>query len=140
MLTKVLATVPVADFDASIAWYERLLGRPADAQPMEGLADWHLADNAWVQVYRNEKHAGKTALNFAVDNLEKHTELEFGDIGPDGLDWRNLPGANGTGSRNWYRMWGTSWTLGCSDFMAAAQVKGASTTGITTQVITGMGN
>jgi catechol 2,3-dioxygenase-like lactoylglutathione lyase family enzyme len=72
-LTKVLATVPVADFDASIAWYERLLGRPADARPMAGLADWHLTDSAWVQVYRNENQAGNTALNFAVDNLEKHS-------------------------------------------------------------------
>lgn len=72
-LTKVLAAVPVADFDTSIAWYARLLGRPADAKPMTGLADWHLTDTAWVQVYLNEKHAGNTALNFAVDNLEKHT-------------------------------------------------------------------
>lgn len=73
-------------------------------------------------------------------NLQKHTEIEFGDLSPDDLQWRNLPGVNGTGSRNWYRMWGTSWTLACDDFMAAAQVKGASLTGITLQVTTGMGN
>jgi predicted enzyme related to lactoylglutathione lyase len=72
-LTKVLAVVPVTDFETSVAWYERLFGRPADAQPMPGLADWHLTDTAWVQVYRDHDHAGNTALNFAVDSLETHT-------------------------------------------------------------------
>lgn len=72
-VTKVLSVVPVADFETSIAWYERLLGRPADARPMPGLADWHLTDTAWVQVYRDPDHAGSTALNFAVDELSAHT-------------------------------------------------------------------
>jgi len=73
-------------------------------------------------------------------NLQKHTEIEFGDIAPDDLQWRNLPGVNGTGSRNYYRQWGTSWTLACDDFMAAAQIKGASQTGIVQQTTTGLGN
>jgi hypothetical protein len=73
-------------------------------------------------------------------NLQKHTEIPFGELAPDGLTWRNLPGVNGTGSRNWYKQWGVSWTLACLDFMAAAQAKGASTTGLVTQVTTGMGN
>lgn len=72
-LTKVLAAVPVADFEASLAWYERLLGRPADARPMPALADWHLTDTAWVQVHLDRDHAGHTALNFAVDDLDAHT-------------------------------------------------------------------
>ncbi|MGH3915225.1 MAG: VOC family protein [Pseudonocardiaceae bacterium] len=72
-VTKVLSVVPVADFEASIAWYERLLGREVDAQPMPGLADWHLTDTAWVQVYRDVDRAGSTALNFAVDDLRAHT-------------------------------------------------------------------
>lgn len=77
---------------------------------------------------------------FFKDNLQKHTELEFGDIQPDDLQWRNLPGVNLTGSRNYYRMWGTSWTIAVTDTMAGAQAKGASSTGITTQSVTGMGN
>lgn len=72
--------------------------------------------------------------------IQKHTELEFGDIDPDGLSWRNLPGVNSTGSRSFYRMWGTSWTLAIDDTMAVSTVKRASTTGITTQTVTGMGN
>jgi catechol 2,3-dioxygenase-like lactoylglutathione lyase family enzyme len=72
-VTKVLAVVPVADFETSIAWYERLLGRAADARPMPGLADWHLTDNAWVQVFRDLDRAGGTAVNLAVDDLSAHT-------------------------------------------------------------------
>lgn len=77
---------------------------------------------------------------FFKSNLQKHTELEFGDINPDDLTWRNLPGVNSTGSRSFYRMMGCAWTIAVTDTLAGAQVKGASSTGITTQVVTGMGN
>lgn len=72
--------------------------------------------------------------------LQKHTELEFGEVQPDGLSWRNLPGVNNTGSRTFYRFWGTSWTLVLTDPLNVSTVKRASLTGITTQVSTGMGN
>jgi predicted enzyme related to lactoylglutathione lyase len=71
-LTRILSVVPVADFGASIAWYERLFEREADARPMPGLADWHLTDTAWVQIYRDRDRAGRTLLNFAVDDLDAH--------------------------------------------------------------------
>lgn len=77
-ITKVLSVVPVADFETSAAWYERFFGRPADARPMPGLADWHLTDGAWVQVFRDADRAGQTALNFAVDNLAAQTILMAG--------------------------------------------------------------
>ena len=77
---------------------------------------------------------------FFQKNLQKHTEVEFGDINPDNLQWRNLPGVNATGSRNFYRFWGTSWTLANDNYRACSTVKRASLTGITTQVVTGMGN
>lgn len=70
---KVLGVVPVAEFDGAIAWYDRLFGRPADARPMAGLADWHINDGAWVSVFRDAERAGKTFLNFAVDDLGAHT-------------------------------------------------------------------
>jgi len=43
-IDKVLADVAVDDFVSALTWYERLLGRPADAAPMDGLAEWHLAE------------------------------------------------------------------------------------------------
>lgn len=64
MITKVLAVALVRDLDRAAAWYEQLLGRPADARPMESLADWHLTDGGWLQVFHDPKRAGGTAVNF----------------------------------------------------------------------------
>lgn len=70
-MSKVLAVSPVSDFDAAVDWYERLLGRPPDARPMGGLADWHLTDSAWIQLFQNVERAGGTLLNLAVDDLDE---------------------------------------------------------------------
>jgi catechol 2,3-dioxygenase-like lactoylglutathione lyase family enzyme len=69
-IEHVLAVVPVADFDAALAWYERLFGRPADNLPMEGrLVEWRVTETGWVQVTSDAVRAGSTLLNFAVDDL-----------------------------------------------------------------------
>ncbi|MBC9726288.1 VOC family protein [Streptomyces sp. TRM68367] len=69
--THVLAVAPVRDIEQAVAWYERLLGRPADTRPMPGLADWHVSPSGWVQVFQSPDHAGSTLLNLAVDDLDK---------------------------------------------------------------------
>lgn len=72
-IAHVLAVVPVAEFEAAHAWYERLLGRPADNLPMEGqLVEWRVTDGGWIQVTRDADRAGSTLLNFAVDDLSQH--------------------------------------------------------------------
>jgi glyoxylase I family protein len=69
----VLAVIPVADFEAAHAWYERLFGRPADNLPMEGqLVEWRVTDSGWVQVTRDADRAGSVLVNFAVDALDQH--------------------------------------------------------------------
>jgi glyoxylase I family protein len=45
-IDKVLADVAVDDFALALTWYERLLGRPADAAPMDGLAEWQWATSS----------------------------------------------------------------------------------------------
>ncbi|MET7596952.1 VOC family protein [Streptomyces sp. NPDC004082] len=69
--TRVLAVAPVRDIEAAVAWYERLLGRPADTRPMEGLADWHISASGWIQVFRSPEHAGGALVNLVVDDLDK---------------------------------------------------------------------
>jgi hypothetical protein len=69
-ITSVLAVVPVASFDAALAWYERLLGRPADVLPMEGLAEWHISESGGVQVLHDAGHAGNALLTLTVDDLD----------------------------------------------------------------------
>ena len=48
-IEHVLAVVPVADFDAAHAWYERLFGRPADNLPME-VTSSKAVDREWVPI------------------------------------------------------------------------------------------
>ena len=77
---------------------------------------------------------------FKTNILQKHTEIPFGEVNPDGLAWRNLLGVNQTGSLLNGKWWGCSWTMVVTNTLAGATVKRASTTGITTQIVTGAGN
>ncbi|WP_072806495.1 VOC family protein [Rhodococcoides yunnanense] len=82
----VLAVVPVSDIDRANAWYEALIGRPADNNPMPTLVEWQVHGRGWVQVTVDAARAGSGLLNFAVDDLEKHIEditgrgIEAGEI------------------------------------------------------------
>ena len=81
-IDHVLAVVPVADFEAAHAWFERLFGRPADNLPMEGqLVEWRVTDSGWVQVTRDADRAGSALLNLAVDDLDRH----LGEVSERGL-------------------------------------------------------
>ncbi len=81
-IDHVLAVVPVSDFDAAHARYERLFGRPADTLPMEGrLVEWRLTETGWVQVTSDADRAGSALLNFAVDDIDRH----IADISRRGL-------------------------------------------------------
>jgi predicted enzyme related to lactoylglutathione lyase len=84
-VTRVLAGIAVADVDAAMPWYERMFGRPADALPMEGLAEWHVLSGGVVQLVSNAERAGRSQLTLDVDNLERDLVAiaERGlDIGP----------------------------------------------------------
>ncbi|SEC86201.1 VOC family protein [Streptomyces melanosporofaciens] len=70
-VARVLMVAPVRDIDIAVAWYERLLGRPADTRPMPSLADWHLTEGGWLQVFEDAEHAGSTLLNLEVPDLDR---------------------------------------------------------------------
>jgi glyoxylase I family protein len=91
-IDHILAVVPVADIDGARAWYERLLGRPADNHPMDSLAEWQVTETGWVQVFHDAARAGTALLNFAVDDLDKHVA----DLSARGL----APGAIETVNKN----------------------------------------
>ena len=71
----VLAEVAVSDLEASLAWYEQLLGSPADRRPMEGLAEWQITASAGIQVWRDSVRAGQGLLTLGVDAMHEHLEL-----------------------------------------------------------------
>jgi predicted enzyme related to lactoylglutathione lyase len=72
-VVNVLTTLTVSDFDAAVAWYEQLFGRPADRRPMDGLAEWQLSPTGGVQVYRGAEEAGASAVVISVDDIDAHT-------------------------------------------------------------------
>ena len=78
----VLAGLAVADVDAVVPWYEHLLGRPADALPMEGLTEWHFSQSGAIQVIEDADRAGRSLLTLSVDDLES----ELGTLRERGLD------------------------------------------------------
>lgn len=77
---------------------------------------------------------------FKKNAIQKHTDIPFGEVNPDGLSWRNLPGANQTGSIFNSKWWGISFTLVLIDPLAGATIKRAATSGLTTQSVVGSGN
>ena len=71
-VNRVLAGVAVDDVEAARPWYERLFGRPPDARPMDGLAEWHVESGGVVQLVSNAERAGRSMLT-----------LDFEDLGPE---------------------------------------------------------
>lgn len=69
-IKSVLAGIGVTDSSAANKWYEQLLNRPADANPMPGLAEWHLIETGWLQVFEDKKRAGSTWVTLEVESLD----------------------------------------------------------------------
>jgi predicted enzyme related to lactoylglutathione lyase len=70
--TYVFAAIPVADYAAACAWYERLMGRPPDLIPNDNESAWQLTDTGWIYVIGDAGRAGKALLAVLVDDLENH--------------------------------------------------------------------
>lgn len=83
----VMAGIAVADFDAAVTWYERLLGRPVDDRPMDGLAEWHFPGTGVIQVIHDAGRAGRALLTLSVDDLEAYVAgLEERGLAPSAID------------------------------------------------------
>jgi catechol 2,3-dioxygenase-like lactoylglutathione lyase family enzyme len=89
-ITHLLSVAPVTDLDAAVPWYERLLGRAPDLVPMAGLAEWGISADSRLQVFVSPEHAGRSLLNFAVEDLDASL-AELADRGLTAGDVR--PGA-----------------------------------------------
>jgi predicted enzyme related to lactoylglutathione lyase len=85
-MSTLFAGVPVADYAAGLAWYERLFGRPADIVVHETEAMWQVAEAGWVYVVGDGARAGNGLVTLIVDDLEAHLAaiagrgIEFGAI------------------------------------------------------------
>jgi predicted enzyme related to lactoylglutathione lyase len=86
-IDAVLAGIPVTDFDTAVGWYEKLLGRPADERPMDGLAEWHFPGTGAVQVIHAPDRGGKGLLTLSVGDLAAFVSaLEESGLAPEPVD------------------------------------------------------
>jgi catechol 2,3-dioxygenase-like lactoylglutathione lyase family enzyme len=64
------AGIPVNDYAAALAWYERLLGSPPSFFPHDTEAVWELAEHRFVYVVQRPERAGHALLTVIVDDLD----------------------------------------------------------------------
>ncbi len=67
------ACVPVSDFKASQAWYERFFARAADVVAHENEVMWRVSDGGWLYIVLDADRAGKTVVAMAVSNINDAT-------------------------------------------------------------------
>ncbi|WEK02971.1 MAG: VOC family protein [Candidatus Devosia phytovorans] len=76
----IYAATVTKDFDAAVAWYERLMGRPADDKPIPGMAQWRNMGAAGLQVWEDAERAGQSIITIVVPNLE-HEKIRLAAAG-----------------------------------------------------------
>ena len=82
-LKKIYAHLSCTELSKSTAWFERLFARKPDARPMDGLAEWHHADNAGFQLFENPGDAGHATLTLIVDDIDaEHDRLARAELEP----------------------------------------------------------
>jgi len=71
MTVYLFAGIPVSDFAAALAWYERLLGGPPSFFPHSTEAVWQLTEHGSVYVVQRPERAGRALLTLIVDDLDE---------------------------------------------------------------------
>lgn len=65
----VYASAVVTDLEASLAWYTRFMGRPADDRPLPDMAQWRNMGAAGLQLWHDPAHAGHSVMTVVVPSL-----------------------------------------------------------------------
>jgi len=68
-VASVFAAMPVTDLSVAVPWYVRVLGRPADAEPMPGLIEWDLVPNGALQLVLDPERAGGGLVTLQMSDL-----------------------------------------------------------------------
>ena len=70
MALALFAGIPVNDYPAALAWYEKLFGSPPTFFPNDTEAVWELAEHRSVYVEQLPEHAGHAMHTLFVDDLD----------------------------------------------------------------------
>lgn len=69
-ILNVVAVLPVKEQKKAVDWYTKLLGRKPDVVPVDEVAEWMLAENAWIQVTVDPEQAGNATVIVGVADIE----------------------------------------------------------------------
>jgi predicted enzyme related to lactoylglutathione lyase len=84
----IYAAGTVADFDAGLDWYTRLMGRPADDLPFPGMAQWRNMNRAGLQLWQDKDRAGRGLMTIVVTDIEREkTRLAAAGIELGAIAW-----------------------------------------------------
>jgi predicted enzyme related to lactoylglutathione lyase len=70
MAVYLFAGIPVNDYAAALAWYERLLGSAPSSFPHDTEAVWELAQHRSMFIVQRPEHAGHAIHTIIVDDLD----------------------------------------------------------------------
>ena len=70
MALDLYAGIPVDDYPAALAWYEKLFGAPPTFFPNDTEAVWQLAEHRSVYVEHRPGHGGHAMTTLIVDDLD----------------------------------------------------------------------
>ncbi|MFD9392184.1 VOC family protein [Streptomyces sp. NPDC060000] len=70
MAVDLFAGIPVNDYAAALAWYERLLGAPPAFLPNDTEAVWELAEHRYLYIEHRPGRAGHAMHTLFVDDLD----------------------------------------------------------------------
>ncbi|MGF6880638.1 catechol 2,3-dioxygenase-like lactoylglutathione lyase family enzyme [Nocardia sp. GAS34] len=70
MTLYLFAGIPVRNFTAALAWYERLLGMPPSSFPHDTEAVWELAEYRLMYIVQRPEDAGHAVHTMIVEDLD----------------------------------------------------------------------
>jgi catechol 2,3-dioxygenase-like lactoylglutathione lyase family enzyme len=77
------AGIPVADYAATLHWYERLLGAEPTFYPHDTEAVWELAEHRYLYIVQQPEHAGHARHTlFVADLTARVTQIATRGVAP----------------------------------------------------------
>jgi len=86
MALDLYAGIPVTDYAAALAWYERLLGSPPTFVASDTEAVWELAQHRSVAIEQRPEHAGHAMHTVFVDDFDARL-AQIADRGLEPTKW-----------------------------------------------------
>lgn len=69
-----LAGIAVFNFEESLGWYERLLGRPPDRRPMPHLAEWRFGSGGGIQIFEDSERGGTSSVTLVDTDIDERID------------------------------------------------------------------